>query len=536
MKPIVQIHVNPTTTQYGSTVNITCDATGIPTPNIDLLFKNGTLPTNTKVNGHIITIRNFTISNNGYYQCTAKNIAGTDTKTINIHGPGVKSKIVKIDIIPPDYQIGDNVNITCIATGYPKPEIHFLVMTTHVLPLNENVIGNAIVINKFTLDNVKRYKCMASNTFGRDERQFQLHDPRVKPSIVKVMIQPQIYQFGDTVNVTCIATGNPKPNVYYMVMTRFGTPPNDKRQGSSIIISNFTSVNIGAYICSASNSLGSDQKTFQLQSLQSKPSIVMISIQPMLFYFGDTVNVTCKATGNPRPNITYMVMTSFGTPSNDKVNGNSIIISNFTSENIGMYGCAASNTLGSDRRTFKVQPSQAKLPSNISIEINPTPVTYGSTINITCHASGEPDPNIDFQFKIKSNIPKNIISQGHTVIIANFSVANNGDYRCMASNLAGNASKLARVEGPKIPPTIIEVLISPKTVHYNTTVTAQCITIGYPKPSIQLAFKGSVPANTVVGQDGITIHNFARSNNGVYRCEATNVLGTTTKIFEIHGS
>ncbi|CAC5384474.1 HSPG2 [Mytilus coruscus] len=549
MKPIVQIHVNPTTTQYGSTVNITCDAMGIPTPNIDLLFKTsfGT-PSNDKRQGSSIIISNFTSVNIGAYRCSTSNSLGRDQKTFHLQSLQSKPSIVMISIQPMICYFGDTVNVTCKATRHPRPNITYMVMTSFGTPSNDKVNGNSIIISNFTSENIGMYGCAASNTLGSDRRIFKVQPSRVKPSIVKVMIQPQIYQFGDTVNVTCIATENEtkyilygygkdrKLNLSYMVMTSLSTPPNDKRQGSSIIISNFTSVNIGAYRCSTSNSLGSDQKTFQLQSLQSKPSIAMISIQPMICYFGDTVNVTCKATGHPRPNITYMVMTSFGTPSNDKVNGNSIIISNFTSENIGMYGCAASNTLGSDRRIFKVQPSQAKLPSNISIEINPTPVTYGSKINITCHASGEPDPNIDFQFKIKSNIPKNIISQGHTVIIANFSVANNGGYRCMASNLAGNASKLAGVEGPKIPPTIIEVLISPKTVHYNTTVTAQCITIGYLKPSIQLAFKGFVPANTVAGQDGITIHNFASSNNGVYLCEATNVLGTTTKIFEIHAS
>lgn len=49
-------------------------------------------------------------------------------------------------------------------------------------------------------------------------------------------------------------------------------------------------------------------------------------------------------------------------------------------------------------------------------------------------------------------------------------------------------------------------------------------------------FQGFAQANTMVGQDGITIHNFAISNDGVYRCKATNALGATTKIFEIHGS
>ncbi|XP_071140522.1 peroxidasin homolog isoform X3 [Mytilus edulis] len=356
----------------------------------------------------------------------------------------MKPTIVNISIIPQDYQIGDNVNITCIASGYPKPEINFSISVAHGIPLNEKVIGNTIFINNITLSNVKRYKCVASNTFGRDEQQFQLQDPK------------------------------------------------------------------------------------------SKPSNVMISIQPQIYYFGDTVNVTCKAIGNPKPNITYMI--SFVSPSNVKVHDNSIIISDFLSENIGMYRCAASNTFGSDVRTFKLQPSQATLPSNISIEINPTPVTYGRTIHITCQASGEPNPNIYFQSKIDSNVPGNVISQGHTLIIANFSVANNGDYRCVASNLAGNSSKLVHVEGPKIPPTILEVRIAPKTIHYNTTVTVQCIATGYPKPSIQIAVKGFVPVNTVDGEDGITIYNFGSSNNGVYRCQATNPLGTTTKIFEVHGS
>lgn len=45
------------------------------------------------------------------------------------------------------------------------------------IPSNDKVIGNTIFINNITFNNVKRYKCMASNTFGRDEQQFQLQDP-----------------------------------------------------------------------------------------------------------------------------------------------------------------------------------------------------------------------------------------------------------------------------------------------------------------------------------------------------------------------
>ena len=63
---------------------------------------------------------------------------------------------------------------------------------------------------------------------------------------------------------------------------------------------------------------------------------------------GDTLNLTCKAKGNPAPNVTWIKNSTAEIVATSQTNSNQLIVESMKDEDFGLYTCVASNKL---RRT-----------------------------------------------------------------------------------------------------------------------------------------------------------------------------------------
>ncbi|CAC5362920.1 unnamed protein product [Mytilus coruscus] len=87
--PIVhRVVIHPTNIKYGDTVTIQCVVTGNPNPTIDFLVRYHSVGSNVQVDSttHVLTIRNFSLSNDRDYRCIAANSLGEDHKDFHIQG------------------------------------------------------------------------------------------------------------------------------------------------------------------------------------------------------------------------------------------------------------------------------------------------------------------------------------------------------------------------------------------------------------------------------------------------------------------
>ncbi|VDI42718.1 Hypothetical predicted protein, partial [Mytilus galloprovincialis] len=90
--------------------------------------------------------------------------------------------------------------------------------------------------------------------------------PQTAPIITQTVILPTNIRYGNTVTIQCLATGNPKPTIDFLVKGNgLGANVYVDPTTHILAISNFSSYDEVFYRCVASNSLGDDHKDFKLQ-------------------------------------------------------------------------------------------------------------------------------------------------------------------------------------------------------------------------------------------------------------------------------
>ncbi|XP_071140982.1 neuronal cell adhesion molecule-like [Mytilus edulis] len=167
-------HIAPTikapssiTARYYSEVNITCQISGYPEPNVTWKFNHN------KISEHGTTIMIPQVSNSsrGIYSCVAENDAGVSEAHIHVYLSGDKPKIVT----PPLSVVviaGQPYNMTCIATGLPYPTLTWTFSSflhqAQPLPVHNTTTDGTVI----TLTDPKEagiLTCTATNEFGIDQ-------------------------------------------------------------------------------------------------------------------------------------------------------------------------------------------------------------------------------------------------------------------------------------------------------------------------------------------------------------------------------
>ena len=170
------------------------------------------------------------------------------------------------------------------------------------------------------------------------------------------------------------------------------------------------------------------------------------------------VTITCTATGQPQPSITWSK--SVGTlpkGRNDVING-AMTIYNVSRKDRGIYICKAENILGSVSDTvllmvysslrFKIQPPQ---------EV--TPYMFGSTVRLPCVAASDLKTTITWSKNGKSSLPVDaIVLQNNTLVLENFRKSHEGSYICRATNAVSTIEAKVKINSPATAPVSCSVI------------------------------------------------------------------------------
>ncbi|CAC5401497.1 Protein serrate,Protein eyes shut homolog,Neurogenic locus Notch protein,Neurogenic locus notch homolog protein 3,Protein eyes shut,Delta and Notch-like epidermal growth factor-related receptor,Delta-like protein C,Neurogenic locus notch homolog protein 1,Fibropellin-3,Protein crumbs homolog 2,Sushi, von Willebrand factor type A, EGF and pentraxin domain-containing protein 1,Protein jagged-2,Neurogenic locus notch homolog protein 2,Protein crumbs homolog 1,Delta-like protein D,Protein jagged-1,Protein jagg len=167
-------HIMPTikapssiTARYFSTVNISCQISGYPKPNVTWKFNNKKI----SKDGSTILIPQVSNFSRGIYSCAAENDAGVSEAHIHLYLSGDKPKIVT----PPLSAViiaGKPYNMTCVATGLPYPTLTWTFSSflhqNQSLPIhNINKSGSVITLTDPRESGI--LTCIATNEFGVDQ-------------------------------------------------------------------------------------------------------------------------------------------------------------------------------------------------------------------------------------------------------------------------------------------------------------------------------------------------------------------------------
>ncbi|KAK9520966.1 hypothetical protein VZT92_020819 [Zoarces viviparus] len=481
----------------GNNVEMTCKAEGRPIPMISWILAN-----QTQVRGQntekgrvsvstdgTLVIEQVSVYDRGHYKCIASNPAGADTATVRLQVVAAPPGIVEEKRQQVKVGVSQNLWLPCTGQGSPQPTIHWVLHDGSTVRYNRpasdtrvSVYRNGTLhIKDVTQEDSGKYECIATSSTGSERMVVTLTVERQEsaPQIMETSKRVTALFFEDQLRLSCSATGDPKPRIIWRLPSK-AVVDQWHRMGSRIqVLDNGTLIiglvsdkDAGDYLCVARNKIGDDLQLMKV-SVSMKPA----KIEPKLYGkkqvpYGKDFKVDCKASGAPKPEI------SWGLPDGTVVN--SALQSDASSgggrprrytlfdngtlhlNQVGMseegdYTCYAENQVGKDEMHFHITVVTA------AARIRPTSQTYvrvkpGGKIRFDCEALGEPKPKILWMLPtndvIAASNERYLMHVNGSLDIRDVKLIDAGEYVCMARNPAGENRKVYKLDIEGNPPVI----------------------------------------------------------------------------------
>ncbi|XP_059580086.1 probable oxidoreductase PXDNL isoform X4 [Alligator mississippiensis] len=298
----------------GNTVYFTCKAEGNPKPKIIWIHNNQSLDMEDDrrlnlLDDGTLMIQNTRESDQGVYQCMAKNVAG-EAKTHSAFLRYFSIPTKPSFIIQPqntEVLVGTSTTLECMAIGHPQPRISWSRENGDSLDESRYIVtsGGGLFIQNVTLQDHGQFICHASN--NQDSIQASAKIIVQAPPQFTVSPKDQVVLEGHTVDFHCEAEGNPPPVIAW---TKSGSQlPHDGHHtvlsSGTLRIARVAQHDEGQYECQAVSALGVKRVTVLLNV---KPKVLPVFTklpQDTSVEVGRNVEIPCSAHGEPQPILTW---------------------------------------------------------------------------------------------------------------------------------------------------------------------------------------------------------------------------------------
>ncbi|XP_033874603.3 peroxidasin-like isoform X1 [Acipenser ruthenus] len=251
---------------------------------------------------------------------------------------------------------------------------------------------------------------------------------------------------------------------------------------------------------------------------------------------GNTVYFTCRAEGNPKPEIIWLRNNNELDMRDDSrlnlLEDGTLMIQDTRETDQGVYQCMAKNAAG-EVMTSQVTLRYFGAPSRPSFVIQPqnTEVLVGESVTLECSATGQPHPRISWTKGDGTPLPSDsriAITSSGGLFIQNINQADGGQYTCFASNNVDTIHAAAYIIVQAMPQ--FTVIPEDQVVVEGHTVDLTCEAQGYPRPEIAWTRGGSpLPTDrrrVVLSTGTLRIARVAPHDQGQYECQAINIVGS----------
>ncbi|KAL8590987.1 hypothetical protein ACOMHN_044979 [Nucella lapillus] len=280
--------------------------------------------------------------NPAYLEIRNVSLADQDTYLCNVNVPKLgKSHAHFINVVvtvPPTFtralsaqpmepKEGERLELSCEAEGIPAPLYNFTKYTDASRKEGEVVLENSTV-GYYVIEHVKRgdeglYECVAMNQGGTENVSVEVN-VRVFPAIEAPYNITE--EEGRDIRLACVAIGDPAPQLLWRKTNSpaFTLDPTQKvyveEEGSGeegldpvsrvfrrtlyLVIPMVEPAQAGQYSCQASSAVGMVQHTFHV-NVNYKPIFGDKVDSHFYGWVGGDTNLTCMASGNPTPQITW---------------------------------------------------------------------------------------------------------------------------------------------------------------------------------------------------------------------------------------
>ncbi|XP_058396235.1 neurofascin isoform X5 [Diceros bicornis minor] len=485
----------------------------------------------------------------GEYQCFARNKFGTALSN-RIRLQVSKSPLwPKENLDPVVVQEGAPLTLQCNPPpGLPSPVIFWMSSTMDPITQDKRVSqghnGDLYFSNVLLQDMQTDYSCNARFHFTHTIQQKNAFTLKVlttrgvaerTPSFMypQGTASSQMVLRGTDLLLECIASGVPTPDIAWY--KKGGDLPSDKAKfenfNKALRITNVSEEDSGEYFCLASNKMGSIRHTISVR-VKAAP-YWLDEPKNLILAPGEDGRLVCRASGNPKPTIQWMVngepLQSAPPNPNREVAGDTIIFRDTQISSRAVYQCNTSNEHGYLLANAFVSvldvPPRMLSPRNQLIRV----ILYNRT-RLDCPFFGSPIPTLRW-FKN---------GQGSNLDGGNYHVYENGSleikmirkedqgiYTCVATNILGKAENQVRLEVKD--PTRIYRMPEDQVAKRGTTVQLECRVKHDPSLKLTVAWlKDDEPlyvGNRMKKEDdSLTIFGVAERDQGSYTCVASTEL------------
>ncbi|XP_020787077.1 basement membrane-specific heparan sulfate proteoglycan core protein-like [Boleophthalmus pectinirostris] len=347
-----------------------------------------------------------------------------------------------------------------------------------------------------------------------------------------VTVEPKVITVrqGESVSFRC-RTGSASPSTVVWRKANSQRLPDNVKIGPDNLLLTIVNVrpdNQGQYRCVASHHTG---RVFDTAILNVKfpPKVRLSPTGPLRVRMGDPVAVECRATGRPRPKMTWKRQGStlqLVTTTTSDVN--TIQWPAVRPEDSGMYLCQAENTEGMSEG--KVDIIVEGGPGAPVASVSPTQLTAieGHTVTMQCHATGSPTPEITWS-KLRAPLPWKHTVAGGILTLNSVGRQDSGQYICNATNIHGYSEAYTDME-VETPP-YATCLPDQVRLQAGDALRLQCLAHGTHPITFQWSILGraALPPGAETAKDGkLFVPHIRAADSGTYSCVATNHIGSST--------
>ncbi|XP_078381426.1 muscle, skeletal receptor tyrosine-protein kinase-like [Oculina patagonica] len=202
------------------------------------------------------------------------------------------------------------------------------------------------------------------------------------------------------------------------------------------------------------------------------------------------------------------------------IEGNaSLIIENVSAQDNTRFMCRLFAELGADHESV-VQLIVTEIPVFSPSSINGSYIE-GSSVNISCTATGKPDPEVSW---IRNGQIKSFGRKTANLNFDKITRTDDGMYTCTANNSAGTKTHIETLV-VRYPAKILNITLSAASSWIGQTVTLKCVSDGVPTPTLTWYKPDRNELNTVTAKEStidVTINS--KQDFGEYKCAANNGL------------
>ncbi|CAM4650438.1 unnamed protein product [Leuciscus chuanchicus] len=250
---------------------------------------------------------------------------------------------------------------------------------------------------------------------------------------------------------------------------------------------------------------------------------------------GNTVYFTCRAEGNPKPQIIWLRNNNALNMRDDTrlnlLEDGTLMIQDTRETDQGVYQCMAKNVAG-EVKTSEVTLRYFRSPSRPSFVIQPqnTEVLVGESVTLECSATGQPQPRVTWTKGDHTALPVDPrinITPSAGLYIQNVNQADGGQYTCFASNNVDTIHATAYIIVQVTP--VFTSAPRDLTVESGSDVQIPCSAQGEPTPIITWSKDGvqiTESGKFNINPDGyLEVRDVGLADGGRYECVARNSIG-----------